>query len=115
VLQQYVVLPKVAMGARPNFSATHVIAEVQRRTGFKFHATLHAAAARELGARPPTGQDDATLDLRLAEYITSFKRFLYSQAWIDLLVERLSDPEVFESVTGSAAKPVEPGGDSAIA
>ena len=34
VLEQYVVLPKMSMGSRPNLSATHVINEVERRTGY---------------------------------------------------------------------------------
>lgn len=102
-LQQYLVLPKVA-GLRPNLAATHVMAEVQRRTGFRFHSQHHVAAARALGARPPANEGDRTVDVRLAEYITSFKRYLYSQAWIDLLADRLSGAEGFEEVTGRPAK-----------
>jgi hypothetical protein len=107
-LEQYVVLPKIAMSARPNFSASYVMAEFERRTGFKFHSGLHAAACRLLGARPASGEDDATVDVRFAEYITSFKRYLYSQAWIDLLVDRLSDPDEFEKITGRAPVPLAP-------
>lgn len=108
VLEQYVVLPKVAMGARPNLAASQVMSEVERRTGFKFHSGLHADAARHLGARPPKGEDDKTVELRYAEYITSFKRYLYSQAWIDLLVERLATPEGFLEVTGKEPVVIEP-------
>lgn len=104
VLERYVVLPKIAMGARPNFSATRVMEEVQRRTGFRFHSQHHAEAGRQLGARPPKGEDDATINLIYAEYITSFKRYLYSQAWIDRLVEELRTEEDFFRVTGWHAK-----------
>lgn len=100
VLDRYVVLPKVAMGARPNLAAMTVIEEVQRRTGFKLNSQLHVAAARHLGARPPAGDDDKTVDLRLAEYITSFKRYLYSQAWVDALVTQLSTSNGFREATG---------------
>lgn len=99
-LERYVLLPKVAMGSRPNLSAREVMSEVIRRTGFKFHSILHAETARRLGARPPQGQEEATVDLRYAEYITSFKRYLYSQAWIDLLVEKLGTKEGFLEATG---------------
>lgn len=99
-LERYVLLPKVAMGARPNLSANEVIQEVSRRTGFKFHSGLHAEASRRLGIRPPAGEEDRTLELRYAEYITSFKRYLYSQAWIDLLVEKLGTAEGFKEWTG---------------
>ena len=50
--------------------------------------------------RPSRGEPDETLDIKFAEYITSFKRYLYSQAWIDLLVGKLSTPEEFEELIG---------------
>lgn len=106
VLDHYVVLPKVAAGARPNFAAMDVVEEVERRTGFKFHSGLHAAAARHLGARPPKGEADHTVELRFAEYITSFKRFLYSQAWIDHLVAQVSTPDGFRAATGREPVPL---------
>ncbi|MEM8710831.1 MAG: DUF3644 domain-containing protein [Planctomycetota bacterium] len=99
MLDQYVVLPKVP-GGRPNHNAMHVIGEVTRRTGFRFNTQQHLLAARALGARPPAGEPEATVDIRYAEYITSFKRHLYSQAWIDRLVEELSTAEGFEAITG---------------
>lgn len=105
-LDKYVVLPKVGMSGRPNFSATHVISEVQRRTGYKLNTHLHAESARRLGARPLRGDDDKTVNLRFAEYISSFKRYLYSQAWIDELAEQLKTAESFETATGKAPVPV---------
>ncbi len=97
-LERYVVLTKPA--ARPNFSAMQVISEVQRRTGYKFHVNLHAQVSRTLGIRPGPGEPESTLDIKYAEYITSFKRYLYSQAWIDLLADTLSTPEGFTDLTG---------------
>jgi hypothetical protein len=67
---------------------------------------LHLAAARHLGVRPPSGKDDHTVDLQFAEYITSFKRYLYSQAWIDRLVAQLSTAAGFEEATGKEPLPV---------
>lgn len=105
-LERYVLLPKVSMGERPNFAANQVIEEVVRRTGFKFNSGLHLEAARRIGIRPPSGEDDRTIDLRYAEYITSFKRYLYSQAWIDLLVEKLHTTDGFKQLTGRVPVPV---------
>jgi hypothetical protein len=102
MLEHYVVLPKVSVGGRPNLPAMHVVEEVRRRTGLRFHSGLHAEAARRLGARPPRGEGDDTVDLRFAEYITSFKRYLYTQVWIDHLVEQFSVPDGFMNATGSA-------------
>ena len=95
-IERYVVLTKPT--ARPNFSATRVIDEVQRRTRYKLNTNQHAQLSRTLGVRPGSGEPDGTLDVKYAEYITSFKRYLYSQAWIDLLVDKLSSPE--EAGTG---------------
>lgn len=101
-LAQYVVLPKVGMSSRPNFSASHVMDEVKRRTGFMFHSQHHAEATRSLAIRPPRGADERTLDIQYAEYITSFKRWLYTQAWVDRLVKECGSPEGFEATTGRA-------------
>ena len=98
-LDRYVVLTKPT--ARPNFRATQVIDEVQRRTGYKLNTNQHALLSRTLGVRPDRGEPDGTLDIKYAEYITSFKRYLYSQAWIDLIVDKLSTPEEFEELTGA--------------
>ena len=104
VLDQYVVLPKVS-GSRPTHAAMHVIEEVKRRTGFRFNTQMHAAAARKLGAWPSDGKADTTVELRFAEYITSFKRYLYSQAWIDHLVAELTDAGRFAEITGKLEHP----------
>jgi hypothetical protein len=107
MVEQYLVLPKVGMTARPNLSASEVMAEVERRTSFKFHSGLHAEAARRLGVRPPAGLEECTLEIQFAEYITSFKRYLYSQAWIDRLVAECAEPDGFLRTTGTEPKPVD--------
>ena len=98
-LDRYVILTKPA--ARHNSIATQVIKEVQRRTGFKLNTNQHAQLTRTLGVRPERGEPDGTLDIKYVEYIMSVKRYLYSQAWIDLRVEKLSTPEGFEELTGA--------------
>ena len=99
-LDRYVVLDKPI--ARPNFSATEVVSEVRRRTGYKFHPNLHAQVTRTLGMRPGRDEPEGTLNIKYVEYVTSFKRYLYSQPWIDLLVGKLSTPEGFAELTGTA-------------
>jgi hypothetical protein len=105
-LERYVVLPKPTHGARPNIAAKDVMAEVERRTGNHFHSGLHADAARSLGAWPAKGEPDRTCNVAFAEYITSFKRYLYTQAWIDHLAKELADPVRWEAVTGKPPKPL---------
>ena len=104
-LEQYVVLAKPT--ARPNHTATVVISEVQRRTGLKFNVHDHLRACRQLGVRPPASEPEKTLDIRHAEYISSLKRHLYSQAWIDRLVTEFATPERFAELTGRPAVPID--------
>jgi len=104
---KFLVLPK-GYTARPNILPTEVIKAVQERTGYRLNTTLHAEAARRLGARPPRGEPDATVDIRLAEWISAHKRHLYTQAWIDLLVDELSTPEGFLEATGKQPRPAPP-------
>lgn len=110
-IEQYVVLAKPM--SRNGLSATQVLEAVERRTGFRFHSGLHAAVARNLGAWPADGPADHTVNIGYAEFITSFKRYLYSQAWIDRLVAELGDATAFEALTGRSPRIVEsesPGG-----
>lgn len=109
VLDQYVVLPKLIQGVH-RFRPSDVVAEVQRRTGFKFDTNLHAEAARRLNVRPPKDQPDRTCDIRYAEYVTSFKQYQYTQAWIDRLVDACADEAGFLATTGKAAVRLPPSG-----
>ena len=99
LLDQYVVLPKVMQGGA-RFRPSDVVAQVQERTGFKFDTNLHAEAARRLGARALRGETDRTCDIQYAEYVTSFKQYQHTQAWIDRLVEACSTESGFEETTG---------------
>jgi hypothetical protein len=98
-LDRYVVLAKPLRSAC-TFRAGDVVSEVARRTGFRFHWNSHAAAARALDAWPKDPATPRTVNERLAEYNSAFKGWLYSQAWIDLLVEKLSTAEGFREITG---------------
>ena len=106
-IEHFLVLPK-GIGTRPNLRPTDVVIEVQRRTSFRFDTNLHAEAARRLGARPKRGQPDDTVDIRLAEYISALKAYLYTQAWIDLLCEKCVTPEGFFEATGKPARASSP-------
>lgn len=98
-LERYVIVPKPRR-SMAQFRPKHVCAEVTRRTGFVFHYNHHAPAARALGAWPAVGELDGTVNAVLAEYNSAFKGWLYSQAWIDLVVEAVSDSAAFLAVTG---------------
>ena len=98
MLDQFVVLNKPAM--RLNLKASDVVAAVQSRTGHKLNWNSHADLARVQGVRPERDEPDCTLNPKYAEYVGSFKSYLYSQAWVELLVERLSAPDGIAGLTG---------------
>jgi len=100
VLTRYLVLPKVARGPRPNFGAKHVVDEVRRRIPFKFNTGDHAEVGRRLGVRSVRGKEDRTHEPQYAEWVTAVKVYLYSQRWIDRIVDELSDSERFHELTG---------------
>jgi hypothetical protein len=105
LVEQYVVLAKPRRSAA-QFRASDVVAEVSLRTGFKFHWLQHSEAARRLGVWPTDGTA-RTLNERYAEYNSAFKGWLYTRAWIELLVEKCASPEGFREVTGRDPVPVD--------
>jgi hypothetical protein len=100
-LQKFIVVPKVIRPARPHMIATQVVEALKSRISFKFTINMHTEASRRLGARPAGGiQDQTQTDARYCEYVTSVKRHLYNQAWIERLVSELSTPDGFREATG---------------
>lgn len=105
-LKEYVVLPKVIRPPRPSLIATQVVEAVQDRIPYRFTVTMHTAAARRLGARPSSPDADQTAtDARYCEYVTSVKRHLYNEAWIDRLVAELSTDDGFRAATAFEPRP----------
>jgi hypothetical protein len=105
VLQRYVVLAKPLVG-NATLRYSHVRDEYERRVGFHLDNNAHAAAARALGARPARGDPDRTIDPRLAEFNTAFNQYVYTPAWVDLLVAHLSTAEEFERIVGRTPRPI---------
>jgi hypothetical protein len=102
-LERFLILPKPLAG-RPNLLPTEVVWQVSERTGWRFDTNLHAEAARRLGARPPRGEPERTVDLRWAEYISAHKRHLYTPAWVEHLAHQFSSADGFEAATGKAPR-----------
>jgi hypothetical protein len=103
-----IVVPKTVRSAA-QLKATEVFASVSKRTGFKFSSIHHVAVARHLGAWPAVGTQISTVNERLAEYNTAFKAWLYTPAWVNLLVSRLASADDFEELTGRRAAPLATG------
>ena len=75
-------------------------AECLRRSGSESDL-----ATRNLKARPPKVGDQTATDPRYCEYVTSVKRHLYSQAWVDRLVDELSTEDGFRRAIGESPGP----------
>lgn len=101
VIDDFVVVPKVARTPRPNLGAKQVVAAVQARLPFVFRVNHHTAASRALKVRPDSNAPDpAKTDAAFCEYVPAAKLHLYNQAWVDRLIRELSDPDRFEALTG---------------
>jgi hypothetical protein len=102
LLSKFVVLPKTLVdGCRHGGrSCTKAIAE---RIPFRFTEADHKRVGCALGARSALGQPDRTLKPEYAKYVEAAKIYTYSDAWIDRVVEELSDPARFEQLVGRVA------------
>lgn len=99
-LEDYVILPKASRSPRPDKGAKDVVSEVQQRIPFRFNTNDHANVTRHLKVRPERGQPDRSLNEIYCEYVSAVKVYLYNQAWIDRVVERIETPEGFREATG---------------
>lgn len=99
-LKEHTIMTKVVKAERPHLIATQVVEAVGDRIPYRFTIRMHTAAARNLKARPPADGDQTATDARYCEYVTSVKRHLYSQAWVDRLVADLSTEEGFLNAVG---------------
>jgi hypothetical protein len=102
-LDQFVVLPKPFRPPRPNLIATQAVEAVQARIPYRFTVNMHTEATYRLKVRASPGSGDSKVNENYCEYVSSVKRHLYNQAWVDLLVERLATPDEFERTTGKPA------------
>lgn len=102
-IEKYVVLQKIVRPERPNLIATQVVNAVSARINYRFTVNMHTAATYSLGARFRDDLDRC--DPSYCEYVSSVKRHLYNQAWVDRLVRELSDEIRFQEVT--ATRPVD--------
>ena len=111
VIEDLVVLPKVARTPRPNLGAKQVVNAVAAAIPWEFKVHHHVAVTRRLKVRPDsTGPDPAKTDPQYCEYVPAAKLHLYNQAWVDRLIVELTDGEQFKKLTGIAAvaRPVAP-------
>ncbi|WP_395154301.1 DUF3644 domain-containing protein [Ilumatobacter sp.] len=103
-LSQVVVISKTLVdkcvhGGR---KATKVIAAA---IPFKLTEADHKKIGQTLGVRVADGKPDRTLKPEYAKYVGAAKIYTYSDGWIDLVIEELSDVNRFETLVGHSARP----------
>lgn len=100
-LDKYVVLPKIVRSPRPNLGAKAVVEAVSKQIPFRFTTKIHAELTYSEGCRPRPGAGDPNAtDTRFCEYVPAAKLHLYTQAWVDHLVEMLSTEDGYRAATG---------------
>lgn len=78
-------------------AATKAIAEA---IPFKLTEADHKRVGQALKVRSADGKPERTLKPEYAKYVEAAKIYTYSDGWIDLVIEELSDAERFESLVG---------------
>jgi hypothetical protein len=83
-----------------------VVRQVTTKLGKKFTHHIHGLCYRHFNARP-AGRNPApgSWDSRYCQYDALHKDYGYSQAWVDFLVGKLSDPATYDGVTQSQEVP----------
>ncbi|MEZ4554208.1 MAG: DUF3644 domain-containing protein [Dehalococcoidia bacterium] len=86
---------------------------VEQALGFKFSPTAHHAKAwKHFSVRPAHADaHPERTDARYCVYSRAFKRYVYTEAWVQKLIRELADSETFTLVTGRAPQPLPSGVD----
>lgn len=87
-----------------------VVEALKKRVPFKVTSDTHVRAWRYYGVRPAAG--GANPERTKAQYCVYDElgnMYGYTEAWIDLLTEALSNPEKFKEITGKDPVPVKTG------
>lgn len=83
-----------------------VVARVKKLTKLPFNANDHTKAWRLFKVRPRNGSSQpANTDKRYCIYHAAHKDYTYSDAWIDRLVEEVSDAEGFATIKATKYGP----------
>ncbi|WP_431901330.1 DUF3644 domain-containing protein [Amycolatopsis thermoflava] len=81
-----------------------VVERVGRQIPWRFTLNDHASAWRYWQVRPPKDvEHPERTKSEFCRYNGAFKQYVYTDAWVNFLVRKLSDPVIFGEVTGRTA------------
>ena len=103
VISSYVIIPKAMPPRIPDHKPSAVVERVRLRIPYNFNTNDHARAARYLKIRPERDELDETRDPDYCVYIEQFGGYLYTDAWINRLVDQLSTADGYREATGRVA------------
>ena len=80
--------------------------EVAAATGRPFNAsTHHARAWRYYAVRPqPGAADPARTKSDFCRWNPAFRQYVYTEAWVNFLIRKLSDEKTYSEVMGAAGE-----------
>lgn len=105
-VDQHLTVRKVVRPPRPNLSAKDVVQRVGERIPYRFTMNGHTEATYRLKVRSRRGDNapDA-VDSDYCEWVSSVKRHLFNDAWVERLVVMLSTEAGYERAVGRAPQP----------
>lgn len=80
------------------FKAGEVAKEVEKKIGRKFNASFHHSKACKLYKIKPLEKKGDGCKIEYCQFDEPHKDYVYTQAWIDLLVEKLSDQNEYNKL-----------------
>lgn len=105
-VDRHLAVPKVVRPPRPNLIARDVVEQVQSRIPFKFTMNGHTEATYRLKVRSRRGDNTPdSVDPKYCEWVSSVKRHLFNQEWVDRLSELLSTEAGYERAVGRKPEP----------
>lgn len=85
---------------------SEVVNEVAARIPFAMNIAVHSSAWRHYGVRPPRGaQHPEKTTPEYCLYDATHEDYVYTTAWVETLVAKLSDPAEYQKVVGRSPRP----------
>lgn len=86
-----------------NLLAGRVVDTVDERIPWRFRQYEHTQCWKHFSVRPPAQTSDpGNCHSQYCQWDTAFRRYVYTELWVEKLVEELTDPEHFQQIVGKA-------------
>ena len=87
-------------------NASGVVKQVAARLGKKFTLNTHVRCWKHFNTRPSSNSSTPeACDNRCCYYDAVHKDYIYTQSWVDFLVEKLTDAATYDLIVRGVAPP----------